>query len=251
MQETKGAWRPHRSGVVAATVAVALWRAAAYRWPSSIVDVPAGLRLPFALLGLLFLASGVWAWWSRQNRWTSVFLVYGLAGGVHWGGAIGAPSPGLTMSLFFVYLALTALGDAALLHLALIYPRQEPLPRGAHIVLYGPAVIALLVAGIAGIAPQGLLQPAAGILLLLANLFSMAAGIVFLARLATADRVVRKAARLPLIAAGIVTGSALALLGAGGVLPGEPEAWNLALGAIPICLAVALGSPAREPASGG
>ena len=43
-----------------------------------------------ALLGLLFAACGLWAWWRRPDRFTSVFLLYCLGAGVHWGGSIGA-----------------------------------------------------------------------------------------------------------------------------------------------------------------
>ncbi len=79
-----------------------------------------------------------------------------------------------------------------------------------------------------------------GLVLLVANLLSLTAGMVFLFRLFTVDRATRRAARLPLIVTGMVTGSVVALLGAGGALPGVPEAWNLALGAVPVALAVAL-----------
>jgi len=41
----------------------------------------------------------------------------------------------------------------------------------------------------------------------------------------------------------------IALLGAVGALPGGPEAWNLALGIIPITLGIALVSQSVKPAS--
>jgi hypothetical protein len=73
-----------RWGVVALAVGgVLLWRVAAYYAPSSLVAIPDGLHLPLALLGVLFLVSGVWAWWARPNRWTAVFLLYGLCQGIH------------------------------------------------------------------------------------------------------------------------------------------------------------------------
>lgn len=229
-----------RSWIFAVAGGVLLWRVVAFRWPSSFVSVPDGLRLPLALLGVVFLACGIWAWWARPGRWTTIFLLYGLGGGVHWGGAIGAPQAVLELSLFFAYLAMTALADAALLHLALIYPRGGPLARRWRIALYAPAAIALFLAVIAGFVPQTVLQTIAGVLLLVANLFSLGAGVVFLVRLFSVDPATRRAARLPLIAAGMVIGSLLALLGAGGVLPGQPEAWNLVLGVIPISLTIAL-----------
>ena len=65
-------------------------------------------------------------------------------------------------------------------------------------------------------------------MLLIANLFSLVAGVTFVVRLFSVDHALRRAARLPLMVTGMVTGSLVALLGAGSVLPGEPEAWNLA-----------------------
>lgn len=235
---TRNAW------AVAAAAGVVLWRLAAFEWPSSFVSLPGGLRLPLALMGLAFLACGLAAWWWRPDRWTAVFLVYCLGGGVHWGGAVGAPHA-RALGLFFLYLALTALGDAALLHLALIYPEGGPLARGWRAALYAPAAVALLLAPFAGALSEALLRTLAGALLLVANLFSLVAGVVFVVRLFTVDRALRRAARLPLIVAAMVVASVVALLGAGGALPGEPEGWNLVLVVIPICLAVALGS--RSP----
>lgn len=244
-QNTPPLERSHLTWVFLAAGGVLLWRLAAFRWPSPFVSLPDGLRLPMALLGFLFLACGVGAWWARPDRWTAAFLLYGLGGGVHWGGSIGSRGETLELSLFFVYLAFTALADASLLHLALIYPGGGPLAWGWRAALYAPAAYALLFAGIAGFMPQTILRTAAGVLLLVANLLSLVAGIVFLIRLFTADRDTRRAARLPLIVTAMVIGSVVALLGAGGALPGDPEAWNLALGVIPISLAVALVSRDR------
>jgi len=242
--------RPRRIWVVAGATGVLVWRAAAHRWPSSLVSIPDGLQLPLALLGAVFLVSGIGAWWARPGRWTAMFLLYGLCGGVHWGGAIGGPVAVLETSLFFVYLAITALGDAALLHLASTYPHGAPLARKWRVVLYAPAAVGLSLAVMAVVAPRTMLEPAAGVLLLIGNLFSLVAGATFIVRLFSVDRTLRRTARLPLIVTGMVTGSLVALLGAGGVLPGEPEAWNLALGIIPMTLGIALVSQSVEPSIG-
>ena len=231
---------PRWGWVAAAVSCVLLWRIAAYFSPSSFVAIPDGLQLPLALLGIVFLVTSLWAWWARPNRWTGIFLVYGLSLGIHWGGAIGVGNASLEVSLFWVYLAITALGDAALLNLALIYPHRRRLALKWHVALYAPAAIALLLAPFAGFAPRTTLASAAGLVLLVANLLSLTGGIVFLIRLFTVDGATRRAARLPLIVMGMVSGSVIALLGAGGLLPGVPEAWNLALGLVPIALAVAL-----------
>jgi hypothetical protein len=114
-------------------------------------------------------------------------------------------------------------------------------------LLYAPAAVALLLAPIAAFAPRtAALESSVGLVLLVANLFSISAGIVFLVRWFTADDATRRAAGLSLIVTGMVSGSVLALLGAGGLLPGVPEAWNLALGVVPIALAVALVSQSLE-----
>ena len=235
-----------RGWLFIATGGVLLWRAAAFRWPSALVPIPEDLRLPLLLLGVLFLLCGVWAYWARPDRWTTVFLVYALGGGVHWGGAIGAPQAGLELSFLFVYLGLSALGEAALLHLALIYPKNGPLAQRWRGALYAPAALALLVAAVAGFLPQAILRTMAGSLFLVASLLGLVAGFLFLVRLFTVERAVRRAARLPHIVGGLVVGGGLELLGTTGVLPGHPGAWSLLLGLIPISLAIALVSQSLE-----
>lgn len=241
--------RTHSGWVLAGATAVLLWRAAAWRWPSKFIDLPDGLRLPIGLLGVLFVACGVWAWWARPGRRTRVFLLYGLGGGVHWGGAIDAP--GAELSLLMVYLATSALGEAALLHLALIYPRGARFGRW-RLALYAPAALALALAPLAGVLARPTLETAIGLLLMTANAFGLIAGLIFLVRLFAADPATRRAARLPLVAGGILFGGLLSMLGAGGLLFGEPEAWNLTLAALPIGLAIALVTrdrlDLREPA---
>jgi len=241
---------PRWGWVAGAASCVLLWRAAAYVSPSRLVAIPDGLELHLALLGILFLASSLWAWWARPSPWTSIFLVYGLSLGIHWGGAIGVGDASVELSLFWVYLAFTALGDAALLNLALIYPLRGRLALRWRLALYTPAAVALLLAPFAGFAPRSALAFASGLVLLVANVLSLAGGIVFLVRLFTVDRATRRAARLPLIVLGMVSGSAIALLGAGGLLPGVPETWNVALGLVPIALAVALVSESVERSHG-
>ncbi|HEX9729636.1 MAG TPA: hypothetical protein VGA37_14125 [Gemmatimonadales bacterium] len=219
---------------------VLLWRIAAYASPSSFIAIPEGLHLPHALLGILFLAAGAWAWWRRPNQWTQLFLITGIAFGIHWGGAVGITNPAIEMSVFWVYLALSALGDSALLHLALIYPHGRPLSRSWRNVLYLPALAAVMLAPVAIFVPQNALRVAIGTMLLIAPLLSLAAGVVFTVRLFIADAATRRAARLPLIVAGLWAGGITAHLGAANLLPGVPEAWNLALALLPITFAIAL-----------
>jgi hypothetical protein len=236
-----------RMALLSGILGVLTWRAAAFGRPSSLVSIPDDLRLPFAALGLVFLTSGVWARRARIDRHTAVFLVYGLGGGIHWGGAVGSSGAILDWVLFYAYLGPTALADAALLHLSLIYPRGPGLGGLARSALYAPAGIALAGATPVAAWPVGVREVVAGLVLLVANLYSLAAGLLFVWRALTLDRATRRAARLSLIAGSMVAGGGAALLGAAGALPGQPEAWNLALGVIPVCLAVALVTRTSRP----
>lgn len=232
-----------------ATAAALLWRVAAFMQPSSLISIPDGLRLPLALLGVLFLSCGIWAWWLRPGRWTTVFLISCLGGGVHWGGAIGFQAAGLELGFFFLYMGCTVAADAALLHLALIYPSGAALAKAARRMIYAPAALGLLAAPIAGFVPRTTLEPFVGLLLVAGNLLSWTAGIVFLVRLFRSDPHTRRSARLPLIVGGIVIAAVLAELGTRAGLPGHPETWNLALGIMPICMAIALVSHTLDVSS--
>lgn len=156
------------------------------------------------------------------------------------GGSIGLSSVGLEQSLLFVYLAFSTLAEAALLHLSLIYPRGTPVRERWWAVLYLPPIFALILAPMVSIIPKTSLQALAGIILLLANLFSIIAAIVFVVRLFMVDAAVRRASHLALIVGIGVSSGVVALLGSEGMLPGNPEAWNLILGVLPVTIAVAL-----------
>ena len=219
---------------------VLLWRIAALVWPSSLVTISEAIRLPLALLGVLFITCGVWAWWVRPGRWTATFLVYGIGAGVHWGGTVGATHAGLELSLFFVYLAFSAFGEAGLLHLALIFPGGRSLARGNRVALYSVAALALLVAPIAGVLSKAILEPIAGLILIVANLFSLVAGVIFLVSLFRVDYATRRAARLPLVVTSMIATFIVATLGTEGTLLVQSDAWNLVYSLVPITLATAL-----------
>ena len=224
---------------------VMLWLAAALVWPSSLVTISEADRLPVALLGVLFLACGVGAWWVRPGRWTAVLLVYAIGGGVHWGGTVDPQHAGLELSLLFVYLAFSALSEAALLHLALIFPSGRPLRRSVCIALYSVAAPALLVAPLAGFLSEAILGQIIGITLIVANLLSVAAGVLFLVSLIRVDSATRRAAHLPLVVTSMIVAFSVGTLGTEGILLPQSDLWNLASGLIPISLAFALVSPAR------
>ena len=79
-----------------------------------------------------------------------------------------------------------------------------------------------------------------GIILGVANLFSLAAGVLFLVSLFRTDSATRRAANLPLIVAALFGSFIVSTLGTEGVLLPPSEAWNLLNGLIPIALAVAV-----------
>jgi hypothetical protein len=235
-----------RYWLIAASVAiVALWRAAALARPSSLVAIPENLRIPMALLGLLFLVCGAWAWWKRPGRWTLIFLVYCIGAGVHWGGTIDPGHRGVELSLLLVYLAFSAMAEAGLLHLALVFPSGRSLGTGVRIAIYSVAVLALIAAPFAAVLSSHALDMIAGIVLLLANLFSLAAGLLFVVSLVRLEADVSRATRLPLVVAGLLSAFVVSTLGTQGILLPQSEAWNLANGALPFCLAYALGGHGR------
>ncbi len=228
---------------------VLLWRVAAYVWPSSMIEIADDLRVPTLLLGLLFLVCGAYTYWSRPSPWTLVFLVHCLGSGMHWGGSIGGLPMPAELGLLFVYLAFTVMADAALLHLALIYPRGKTIPLPWRIGFYAPALSASLFVPVAGFVPEAVLQTTVGVLLMLANALSLIGAGVFVVRAFLVDAVVRRTSRLGLIVGGILVGGAVPLLGEVGVLPGLSDAWNLAYGIIPVTIAIAFATADRANAN--
>lgn len=225
----------------------------AYSWPSQWVPIADNLRLPVALLGILFLACGIYAWSRTRNVWTGTFLIYAVGSVIHWGGSIGVCSGSLETALFFVYLAFTALADGALLFLALIYPTRMLRGHAMNNVLYAPALVAFLFAPVSAFLPQDSVEVVAGVILLVANLLSLIGGAVFIIRLFVHDAAVRRASRLAVVVGIGVTSSLVALLGSSGVFPGQPDGWNLILGLFPVTVAFALvfnnlGSSQLQPA---
>lgn len=226
---------------------VVAWRVLAYRTPDSLVIIAEGLAVPIAGLGLLYLICGLVAYLMRPGTATFLFYLHGLGAAVHWGGSIGSSSRGLELALFFIYLAASLLGEAALLHLALVYG-SDGKPRGfVMTLLYAPAVLATLAAPLAPALPASALEPIAGIFLLVATLFGIGAGVIFIVRLVRADAATRRRDGLGIIVGVMVVSTAIELLGSGGVLPGPDDAYNLAYALIPVGMLIAL--TRRLPAS--
>ncbi len=219
---------------------VLLWRIAAFLRPSSYIIVADGLAVAMALLGMLFLVCSVYAWIVRPGRWTLVFLLYGVGGGIHWGGSFGLLSSEFERGVLLIYLGFSVLAEAALLHLALIYPSNTHIHKRWLCMLYAPAMLALVIAPIASVIPASMLQTMGGIILLVANLFSIITAVVFITRLFIVDSAVFRASYLALIVGVGITSGVIALFGSAGMLIGNPEAWNLIIGVLPITIAFAL-----------
>ena len=198
------------------------------------------MRLPIGLLGVGFLACGFAAWWIRPGRWTAVFFVSALGSAVHWGGSIGPGHEGLELAFFFAYLSLTALGEAGLLHLALIFPSDRILKPGIRVAVYSVAAITALLVPIAGWLPETVLEPVAGTILIAANVLGVSAGVVFLVSLFRLDAATRYSSRLPLVVASMLTATVFATLGVEGIVLPQSDAWNLLHGLFPLALAFAL-----------
>jgi hypothetical protein len=106
--------------------------------------------------------------------------------------------------------------------------------------LYLVAALALMAVPVAPFLPTSVVETGLGLGLMAASLMSIVAGIIFLVtwwRAAPADR--RGLLMTPLVLA-IVLSALVDWLADARLLPGEPDAWHLAYGLVPLVLAVAV-----------
>jgi hypothetical protein len=225
------------SGSVLAGLVVA-WRVLAYRHPSSLIAQEPGFELAVAGLGLAFAATGLAVAWLRPGRMGSLFLVWCLCSGIHWGGAIGSPTQSVELALLAVYVGLSVAGEAALLHLALAYAPEWRVPGWLLAIPYVPAALALLIAPAAGAIPKDTLGTVVGLAVLAGTLAGIAAGVVFIARWIRADRQTRHDGRLGILVACFLVAGLPSLVAP--ALPGPGDAYNLAALVLPLGMAYAL-----------
>lgn len=230
--------------VLAGVPFVVLWRGLAVTWPSSFTALPENLMIPTTLMGLLFLCSGVISYNRAPSRWSVLFLVYCIGSGIHWGGSVGFQPPALELALLFFYLAVTVMAQAALFHLALLYPSGSPVRTWVHLI-YAPAIGALVAVPMAGYLPLSVSELVVGLLLITGKAYALGGALFFVLRLFRVDADLRRESGLVLIVGAVVAGTVFQLLAASGLLPGQPEAWNLILFIVPLSIAVALMS--RDP----
>lgn len=234
--------RKHRGsrGMLVACAAIALnWRIAAFLSPSAFIDVDDAFRLPTALLGLLFLGCGLYAALRARNETARVFLLYCFGSAIHWGGSIAAPG-NAEIVLLSVYITLSTLADGALLHLALIFPRPLVSSAAAKAPPYIPTAMGILLIPASVVASTTTFQTWAGTTLMLASLLSIGAGVILIGQYIRQPAPRRRRLRLDIVVFCGLTSTALALAGSGGLISGQPDAWNLLFGVFPITLALAL-----------
>ena len=218
------------------------WRIGALLSPSSFISISPGMQIPMALLGLFFLGCGSYTYYRRQDAAARVFFIYAVGAAIHWGGSIGAPGI-LGVVLLFAYLAISALGEGALVHLALIYPHKNAQSDKYLLLAYGPAALGALSLVGAVWLPRETLETIAGLVIGLTVLLSLIAAIVLITRYHRFAAKARKASRLrPVIYLGLGSGL-LGALGSTGLFFGATDMWNLLFGVLPITLAFALTGP--------
>lgn len=228
-----------------AALGVLAWRVAAWRFPHPADTDPEIVRLAMVPLGLWFLACGLWTWMKVRSYASLVFALYGIAGGIHWGGPVGlGPQPIQNVLLASYVLVGTALNQSLFLHLSLAFPLEPARARRIPtlIIVYLPAILGagLLVALVFLPSSQSLLG--AFIVLIPAGvLYSFAGGAVWFARLMRSSRDVRRKERTGLVVAGLVAGWVPHALVEGGLvtIPNYGGLANLAMAVVPLVLAAA------------
>ena len=226
--------------ILGAVLTVLAWRTASLLSPSSMIVVDDAVRQFLPVLGILYVACGALAHWIRPNAWTKRFLIYCVAGGIHWGGSIGTAHEGLEIALLLIYVAFSVLGETVLFHLSVTYPTNPDSTPKWMLALYFPAALTLMAAPLVTFMPPRLLEAVIGGSMMIAMAYSIAAPVGFLARLLLVGRDYLRGANIQLIVVCIVLGGLPGLLASMDVLGGSSDAWNLASCIIPIGLAVAL-----------
>ena len=153
--------RRMRRVLIAGACGVALWKAAAlllvYREVVPNGD-PLFVKALLALLGLVFVACGLIAFWVVPNRASLLFAGFCLCSGLHWGGPLELPSGPLRTGLILVYVLVTSLvGEVFFLRFALCFPKKSPLDdrRPVVWVLYAAPIVAAVLAALYFAAPAG------------------------------------------------------------------------------------------------
>ncbi len=218
---------------------VLLWRVSALVVPSTIIVVTPETRVWLTMLGIIFLGSGTLVFARRNDALARYFLIYCLGGAIHWGGAVGGP---YEVGFLLVYVAATYSGEVSLLALALALgtTSQERFRRWLH----APALAVIVLAPFGLWIERRVAAILAAVLLGVAAVLALLAGVVFLRKALQRDLDPRSRSAARVIAASLLTFTAIAALGrAGWLAPNAAlpsDVYNLALAGIPLSLAFVL-----------
>jgi hypothetical protein len=233
-------YRSARRGLLVALAVVTLsWRTTALLFPSAVTDVDDAFRVALAVLGLLFLGCGLYVTLRVSNESAKAFLLYCFGSAIHWGGSVGVPANAEVL-LLSVYIALSAVADGALLHLALVFPKplvSSATPKAAS---YIPAALGIFLIPVSVAVSAGAFQTLAAATLMLASFLSIGAGVILIGQYIRHEPAQRRRFKLGIVVFCGLTSAALAVVGSSGLIAGQPNAWNLLFGVLPITLTLAL-----------
>lgn len=239
---------------------VLLWRVVAALSPHPDFDESLALRTTMALMGLLYVACGVWTFREARSDIAFVFALYGLATGLHWGGPLGVGQPRWDVPLLVFYLTFSSLAAQALeLHLATAFPPSFWIARKRAILslFYLPALlgapVSVLLAAFGPESPAGSeLTGAFGLLLAVGGLAGIAGFLVWILRGFTTPADERYRWRLWWVLGAVLVAFVPGLAYVAGLELGPADGWiNLGFAPLPLALAAALGRPrVSSPATG-
>jgi hypothetical protein len=171
--------------------------------------LPAGeirLARTRSLLGLFFLGFPFWAWFKSPDSPALLLAIFGLCFGLLLMGAPSFESPAVRSVLDGVAILALYTGITALVHFLLAFPSRRRFldRRWAAVVLYGPAVIVVLVSvGMLNLPIATTSRNVLGVLsILFGALYSLSAIVLLIWRYAAASRADRAKHGLGVMLAG-------------------------------------------------
>ena len=229
-------------------IAVLAWRVAALFFPHKAAVDPEVVRIASALLGLWFLACGLWAFRRSRGQASLLFAWYGVTAGIHWGGPVGFGSPEMQNLLLAAYVVVSmAASESLFLHLAFAFPTAFAATRRRLfiVLVYLPVLVGVLLFCLLLFAPSSFPLSVIAVFSLIGTVFSLVALGVWIARLITAGSAERRDRRLTLVVTGMIVGWLPYTIVSFGLSPwpGYEGLFNLAMGLIPAVLAAALAAP--------
>jgi hypothetical protein len=232
-----------------AAAGVLAWRVLAVWFPHPADSDPELIRWLAALMGLWFLAWGLWAFREARDFPSLLFAGYGLAAGIHWGGPLGVGPAPVEYLLLALYVVLsTVLNQSLFLHLALAFPPAYTgsRRRATLVAVYLPVLLAVFLLAVLAVRPSNLQVVRAFYLFFpVGVLYSLVGGGFWIHRLVTSEPAVRRSRRLPMVVAALALGwlpHAVVSTGVG-LAPQLAGLFDLPFALIPPALAWSLARP--------